>query len=97
MAGEMVAAIGAAEHVEDASDAAALGAEEDLLWPTREIPRQPPRRYTLSKKTMEALNTRGQTSSKLESLPAELLTEVLKMLTWKDVLQLRAVSCSGSK
>lgn len=57
----------------------------------------PPRRYTLSKKTMEALNTRGQTSSKLESLPAELLTEVLKMLTWKDVLQLRAVSCSGSK
>ncbi len=44
-----------------------------------------------------ALNMQRQTLSKLESLPAELLTEVLKMLTWRDVLQLRAVSCSGLK
>ena len=41
------------------------------------------------------LDTRLPTLSKLESLPAELLTEVLKILTWKDVLQLRGVSCSG--
>ena len=40
-------------------------------------------------------SARLRTLLKLDSLPLELLAEVLKMLTWKDVLHLRAVSCSS--